>query len=176
MTKNSPARATGAHISIIGHITDEELRRYLSSTEAAYTNMTDIIRIEVLKGPQSTLFGKEVSAGAISLYTKQPDTQSMDGYVEGNFGNNDLQEFRLGGNVPLGDSFALRASVYSNTQDPVTKNLATQNDGLPGTQDASGGPAADGVDIDASGFRLRALWEATDNFSATRIAVGVVGG
>jgi iron complex outermembrane receptor protein len=139
----------------------------LSSTVAAYTNLADIIRIDVLKGPLSTLFGKEVSAGEISLYTKRPDTQSMDAYVEGNFGNDNLQEFRLGGNVPLGDSFAVRASVYSNTKDPVTKNLATQNDGPPGTQDASGGPAADGVDIDASGFRLRALWEATDNFSAT---------
>ncbi len=35
MTKNSPAQATNAHISIIGHITDEELRRYLTATESA---------------------------------------------------------------------------------------------------------------------------------------------
>jgi hypothetical protein len=35
LTKNSPARATGAHISIVGHITDEELRRYLTATESA---------------------------------------------------------------------------------------------------------------------------------------------
>jgi len=139
----------------------------LGSAEAAYNNMADIIRVEVLKGPQSTLFGKEVSAGAISLYTKRPDTESMDAYVEGNFGNLGLQEFRVGGNVPLGDMFALRGSAYSNERDAVTKNIATKNNGAPGTQDASGGPATDGGKVDATGYRLRLLWEATDSFNAT---------
>ena len=53
----------------------------LASTEAAFNNLADIQRIEILKGPQSTLFGKEVSAGAIALTTKRPDTAVMDGYV-----------------------------------------------------------------------------------------------
>ncbi len=139
----------------------------LGSTEAAYNNMADIIRVEVLKGPQSTLFGKEVSAGAISLYTKRPDTQSMDGYIEGNFGNLGLQEYRLGGNVPIGDTLGLRVSGYSNKRNATTKNIATKNEALPGEQDASGGRATDGGKLDAFGYRTRLLWEATDTFSAT---------
>jgi iron complex outermembrane receptor protein len=130
----------------------------LGATEAAYNNMADIERIEVLKGPQATLFGKEVSAGAISLYTKRPDTEAMDAYVEGNFGNNELVEFRVGGNLPIADSFAVRASVYKNDRGNIRDNLSSN---------AAGVKQRDGGELDALGFRLRGLWEPTDTFSAT---------
>ncbi len=130
----------------------------LGATEAAFNNMADISRIEILKGPQATLFGKEVSAGAISLYTKQPSTSAMDGYAEANFGNDDLQEFRVGGNIPMGDQFALRASVYSNDRGNIRDNTASN---------AAGVPQIDGGDVEALGYRLRLLWELSDTFSAT---------
>ncbi len=123
----------------------------LGSSESAYNNMADIERVEILKGPQATLFGKEVSAGAISLFTKRPDTQAMDGYIEGNFGNYGLQEYRIGGNVPLGDTFAIRASAYSNERDGTVKNIVLNEDV---------------ADRDADGYRLRLGWEPTDNFTA----------
>ncbi|MEH6569747.1 MAG: TonB-dependent receptor, partial [Halioglobus sp.] len=138
----------------------------LGSTEAAYNNMADISRIEVLKGPQATLFGKEVSAGAISLYTKRPDPTATDGYVEGNFGNLGLQEYRIGGNIPLGDKFALRASIYDNSRDAIVKNISNQYKAPP-NQTVVDGRAPDGGELDSTGYRLRFLWEPTDNFSAT---------
>lgn len=119
----------------------------LSSTEAAYNNMADIARIEVLKGPQATLFGKEVSAGAISLYTKRPDTQAAEGYVEGNFGNYDLQEYRVGGNLPLGDYFAVRGSLYHNETAGHVKNISYRSDA---------------PDLDADGGRFRLGFETDD--------------
>lgn len=122
----------------------------LASSEAAYNNMADIARIEVLKGPQATLFGKEVSAGAISLYTKRPDTESAEGYVEGNFGNYDRAEYRVGGNLPISENFAARASIYHNESEGYVKNL---------------GYKTDGPDLDADGYRLRFLFE-TENLSA----------
>jgi outer membrane receptor protein involved in Fe transport len=130
----------------------------LGATEAAFNNMADIQRVEVLKGPQATLFGKEVSAGAISLYTKQPDTEVMDGYVEGNFGNFGLQEYRLGGNLPLGEQFAVRASVYNNQRDTFMTNNASNADGVP--QDDPG-------ETESTGYRIRLLWQPTDSFEAT---------
>lgn len=122
----------------------------LGAPESAYNNMADIERIEILKGPQATLFGKEVSSGAISLFTKRPDTDVMDGYVEGNFGNYSKQEYRAGGNVPLGDQFGLRGSVYNNKRDGLIKNISTGN--------------KDGK-IDAHGYRLRLLWQPSDSLN-----------
>ena len=52
----------------------------LGDIASAYNNMADIVRVEVLKGPQSTLFGKEVSSGAISLTTRRPSTEGIDAY------------------------------------------------------------------------------------------------
>lgn len=123
----------------------------LASTEAAFNNLADIQRIEILKGPQSTLFGKEVSAGAIALTTRRPDTAVMDGYVEGNFGNKNLQEYRIGGNLPLGDMFAVRASLYHNERDGLVDNITTGEE--MGEYDKDGG-------------RVRILFEPSDNFSA----------
>lgn len=123
----------------------------LASTEAAFNNLADIERIEILKGPQSTLFGKEVSAGAIALTTRRPDTQIMDGYVEGNFGNHNLQEYRLGGNLPLGDMFAVRASIYHNERDGLIDNLSTNTE--MGEYDKDGG-------------RIRVLFEPNADLSA----------
>lgn len=123
----------------------------LASTEAAFNNLADIQRIEILKGPQSTLFGKEVSAGAIALTTRRPDTAVMDGYVEGNFGNKNLQEYRIGGNLPLGDMFAVRASLYHNERDGLVDNITT------------GGEMGE---YDKDGGRVRILFEPSDDFSA----------
>jgi iron complex outermembrane receptor protein len=123
----------------------------LASTEAAFNNLADIQRIEILKGPQSTLFGKEVSAGAIALTTRRPDTAVMDGYVEGNFGNKNLQEYRIGGNLPLGDMFAVRASLYHNERDGLVDNITT------------GGEMGE---YDKDGGRVRVLFEPSDDFSA----------
>lgn len=124
----------------------------LAQSESAYTNMADIERIEILKGPQATLFGKEVSSGAISMKTKRPSTEGVDGYVEANFGNIGLQEYRLGGNVPLGDTLALRASVYNTQRDGTHFNVITNDDRMGET---------DGI-----GYRLRLLFQPTDSFSA----------
>ncbi|MEP1593632.1 MAG: TonB-dependent receptor [Halieaceae bacterium] len=123
----------------------------LASTEAAFNNLADIERIEILKGPQSTLFGKEVSAGAIALTTRRPDTDVMDGYVEGNFGSENLQEYRIGGNLPLGDMFAVRASLYHNERDGMVDNISTSTE--MGEYDKDGG-------------RIRVLFEPSDDFSA----------
>ena len=123
----------------------------LASTEAAFNNLADIERIEILKGPQSTLFGKEVSAGAIALTTRRPDTDMMEGYVEGNFGTDNLQEYRIGGNLPLGDMFAVRASLYHNERDGMIDNITT------GTEMG---------EYDKDGVRIRVLFEPSADFSA----------
>lgn len=117
----------------------------------AFTNLAGVERIEVLKGPQSTLFGKGVSSGAISIVTKKPNVEEHEAYFETNIGNRGLREYRMGGNAALGDNFALRGGLYTNKRDGEIKNAV----------DGSYGTAVDNV-----GGQLRLLWQASDSFNA----------
>ncbi len=85
---------------------------------------TDLANVQVLKGPQGTLFGRNTTGGAIML-TPQKPTDSFDGYIEGTYGNYD--QVRLGGalNVPLADTFKVRLTVERNKRDGYLKNHAT---------------------------------------------------
>ena len=123
----------------------------LGAVEMAFNNLADIERIEILKGPQATLFGKAVTAGAIALVTRKPTTEGVDGYVEGNFGNLGLYEYRGGFNVPITGQAAVRVSGYLNERDQTVKNSVRPN--IPG-----GG-------YEQQGGRIHLLWE-RDSFSA----------
>ncbi|PZQ64230.1 MAG: hypothetical protein DI570_06120 [Phenylobacterium zucineum] len=84
-------------------------------------DLVDIDHIEVLRGPQGMLFGKNASAGVVSVITRRPtDTFGAEGRVS--FGTyNDL---RLSGvvNLPLGERTALRVAAFTNTRDGIVKN------------------------------------------------------
>ena len=81
----------------------------------------DLQDIQVLKGPQGTLFGRNTTGGAILLVPQQP-TDTLEGYVEGTYGN--YNERRLQGviNVPLSDTFKVRFGVDRNQRDGYMHN------------------------------------------------------
>src|SRR3546814_7520599 len=58
-------------------------------------NLIDIERIEVLKGPQGALYGRNASGGAVNIVTKQP-TNDFEGFVNGTYGNGDAWELSGG--------------------------------------------------------------------------------
>ena len=125
----------------------------LGAPEMAYNNLADIERVEILKGPQATLFGKEVSSGAISLFTRKPNIEAADAYIETNAGNLGLVEVRGGGNVPLFGEAALRFSGYYNERDGIVDNVILPND--------------PGGEYEQSGFRAHLLYELTENLNLT---------
>ena len=70
----------------------------------------DVDRIEVLRGPQGTLYGRNTSAGAIKVVTKQPDF-TPSGMAEASYGRFDAWSTKGSVNVPLSDTFAVRANA-----------------------------------------------------------------
>ncbi|MGC1271731.1 MAG: TonB-dependent receptor [Croceibacterium sp.] len=86
-------------------------------------DLLDIERIEVLRGPQGTLFGRNSLAGAINVVGRQPDTSETTGYVEATVGSFDRRDIRAGFNVPLTPTLALMVSGSSKQRTGYQKQL-----------------------------------------------------
>lgn len=71
----------------------------------------DLARIEMLKGPQGTLYGRNASAGAVNVITEGASLGGVSGYVEGELGNYDLRRVVAAVNVPLSDQLAIRLAA-----------------------------------------------------------------
>lgn len=89
---------------------------YRSRSAAQIGDLTELERIEVLSGPQSTLFGKNASAGVISVITAKPSFQTQ-GYLEGGFGNYNQRVFRGYVTGGLSDTIALSFGGTVNRRD-----------------------------------------------------------
>ncbi|MGE4429699.1 MAG: TonB-dependent receptor [Sphingobium sp.] len=101
---------------------------YQASPAANLFNLTNIDRVEVLKGPQGTLFGRNATGGLINIITRTPQ---FDTHVEGSvsFANHDRLELSAYGTTPLSDTVAIDlAGQYSNQYDGFGTNLMTGND------------------------------------------------
>ncbi|MDT7935194.1 MAG: TonB-dependent receptor [Sphingomonadaceae bacterium] len=95
----------------------------LSRQGEAFTDLADIERIEVLRGPQGTLFGKNSSAGVINIVTKRPTSQ-FGGYVEASYFSE--SEVRLKGvvNIPISDTIRTRITGFGARWDGNIYNQA----------------------------------------------------
>ena len=90
---------------------------YVGRPDGIGSNFYDIERVEVLKGPQGTLYGRNANGGSINVITNEPQLGNFSGYVNTEFGNYDLTHVDGAVNVPLGGISALRGAfnvVYRN--------------------------------------------------------------
>jgi iron complex outermembrane receptor protein len=128
---------------------------YRSRSAASLADFPNLERIEVIKGPQSTLFGKNASAGVINVVTAKP---SLDGYSgSAAFTYGDYDQIVVKGDVsgPLSDTFAWSLSGSYNQRDGYFTNLET---------------GTDFNELDRYGVRGQLLWAPSDTFEARFIA------
>ena len=97
---------------------------YLARSGLGMSDLTDIERIEVLQGPQGTLYGKNTNAGAIGIFTKTPNLAEYEGYVEASMGNYDLRKLTLSATGPLSRTTAFRLSGNVHQRDGYMDNSA----------------------------------------------------
>jgi iron complex outermembrane receptor protein len=97
---------------------------YRSRTSSALDDLPEVSRIEVLRGPQSTLFGKNVSSGAINIVTIKPQF-TFAGKAEVGFGNDSLKQVKASVTGPINDTMAYRLSVSGTKRDGYLNNETT---------------------------------------------------
>jgi iron complex outermembrane recepter protein len=98
---------------------------YLGRTVGAMLDSGDIERVEVLRGPQGTLFGRNTLGGAINIVSRQPDPTGFSGNVTATYGSRERIEAAAGINAPIGGDSAFRISGFYREQDGFARNAVT---------------------------------------------------
>jgi iron complex outermembrane receptor protein len=144
----------------------------MMSVQTQLLDTFDIEQLEVLRGPQGTLFGKNTTGGAISVRTKRPLLDRAGGAVEGGLGSYGSQWLKAAVDIPLiTDQLALRVVGSFENSDGYVRNGAKYGpisgfapnkfNGLVG---AGGGERTGGLDV--FNGRIKVLWQPTEKFSA----------
>ncbi|WP_417613858.1 TonB-dependent receptor [Parasphingorhabdus sp.] len=97
---------------------------YLSRQNANNLSLFDVERVEVLRGPQGTLFGRNTTGGAVAVFLKEPEDR-VGGYGEVGYGSYQQYTARGSVDVPLADSFAVKVSGYFQDDRGYAKNTST---------------------------------------------------
>jgi outer membrane receptor protein involved in Fe transport len=87
----------------------------------------DVERVEVLRGPQGTLYGRNATGGVVNLISAKP-TDNFEALIKGEYGNFNTMKLRGMINIPIGDVLAVRAAGAYLKRDGYGKNLTTGND------------------------------------------------
>jgi len=90
---------------------------YLSHPAALAPILFDMQRVEVLLGPQGTLYGRNSNGGVVNFITADPEFK-LDGHIQAGYGNYNALTSELAANAPLSDKLALRVSFASEKHDP----------------------------------------------------------
>jgi iron complex outermembrane receptor protein len=89
----------------------------LVRTNAIQGLFYDIQRVEVLKGPQGTLYGRNATGGAVNVISNKPTLGEFSGYVNGEVGNYEAIKLEAAVNIPFGDNTALRIAGITSDHD-----------------------------------------------------------
>ena len=101
---------------------------FIASPFSLQTDFIDVQRIEVLRGPQGTLFGQNSTGGAINVISNQPTTDERFSKADITYGDYGMKQLRSSSNIPISDNVSTKLSVSAMTREGFTENLATGQD------------------------------------------------
>lgn len=130
--------------SIVGAFVDGVYKPRASQQTRAFF---DVERIEFLKGPQGTLYGRNTFAGALNLHTNKPNFDGLSARSKASYNRFNTSKFEGHVNVTVNDNFAFRLAGFLEDGDGHISNDAGPDAGAP----------------DDQGFRLSALWQPSNN-------------
>ena len=151
------------HLNVVGAVGVFLDDVSLNSPFAVSFSTFDMERVEVLRGPQNTLFGRNTTGGAVNYISRKPDVEEgVNGYIDGSIGS--FSQFDIEGGVgfPLGETAAVRLAGVSNTRDGVFDNLTL---------------GEDVGERDRQAFRGQLLWQPNESWDLLfRAYAGTAGG
>lgn len=135
-----------ANSGAIGVMVDD---MFYNSTTGQLFQLFDLDRVEVLKGPQGTLYGRNTTGGVLSIHTKEPGFEPG-GYLSATYGRFNQMDVEGAVNLPVSDKLAFRLSAVSNTRDG-TRDIAFPD-----------GTSTEKNNVDFQAARLQMLFEPTN--------------
>jgi iron complex outermembrane recepter protein len=121
---------------------------YLNRPQGAVLEVYDVDRIEILRGPQGTLYGRNTIGGAVKYVTKSlSDDPTFK--ARGAYGSYSQKDIVASGSLPITDTFRVGAGLAYFTRDGFGENLIT---------------GEENYDKDVAAYRVSAEWDVTDNF------------
>lgn len=101
---------------------------YIGGLLTSFSNFYDIAQVEILRGPQAGLYGRNAVGGALNLYTEKPTLDGVKGYVDAQYGNKQRLELRAAVNIPLvEDRLAVRLSGLAIDQNKGFQYVVNQD-------------------------------------------------
>ena len=141
------AGSYGVGAAVIGSIVTASNGHNYNSSSIADIGFFDVERIEVLKGPQGTKFGRNAVGGIINMITARP-TREFGASYNIELGNLSTKQFNAHVNIPITESIRTRLALVSKKRDGTTHNINTGNDFN---------------DIDSWGIRFSMDWDIGDS-------------
>lgn len=123
---------------------------YIGKNQGSSPDVVDLARIEVLKGPQGTLSGRNSTSGTINYVSKAP-SEEFDMSMRAGTGNYGRREYSMRVDIPFSDSFRTAISYNNRDRDAFYQNTNPRLDGFNG--------------VDRDGYRVALAWDMTDRLS-----------
>jgi iron complex outermembrane receptor protein len=127
---------------------------YIFNSIAANAAFIDVAQVEVLRGPQGTMYGQGSTGGTINVVSKQPVPGEFSGSANVGYGNYNLLKTDAALNVPIGETLAVRGAVQHYRHDGYAKATSVAGD-----------PDYELDDADEWGGKLAVKWQPTDRIS-----------